>query len=286
MNIDDLFNMDNDLSSSITEQPKGSRDENLYTINLEDAVDGVYKAKVRFLPNPRNAHDCMVSKYTYYLTDVNGENGMVVDDPSSVGEKSPIGITYFKLKNSSNPVDQNLAKEMFNRQDNNFAFVQIVQDQQHPELEGKVLIFKFGAKIKGKLKAEGEDQDDGCNPFNLFAAREFKIEVKKVGGYNNYDSCKFVGAIKPIKIDGKELKKDATGKKLLEKLFADIPSLEDYKYKPWSAEMLEQVNERLATFIGGSKTTNLVEKVMSGDEPEEEATDYTSGASLLDGIDL
>ena len=113
-NLNDIFNLPTNVSEITNDVVKGNRtlDENLYTPSLEDAPDGVYKATLRFLPNINDIKLSTISKYVYFLTDANKENGFFVDDPTTVGEKSPIGTLYWKLYNSSNAVDKELAKNL------------------------------------------------------------------------------------------------------------------------------------------------------------------------------
>ncbi len=268
MNLDDLFSMSSSIEEVSTEPVKRKVDENLYSINLTDAMDGVYKSKIRFIPNFRNVKKSIISKYTYWLTDANEENGIFVDDPSSIGEKSPIGDMYWKLKKSSNPVEQNLS-ELLKRGRKFFSLVQIVEDKQHPELEGKILAFGYGIKIKEKIDSEFKDEDEGGNPFDLFHGRLFRLEVKKVGGFQNYDSCKFVGGATPIAIDGVKMTNSDSDKKKIVKYLQGSPELEEYDFKPWTAELTEQINERLSTYKKGVKM-NLVETAISQEDEEDE----------------
>jgi len=296
MNFDELLSMDDNVSvEDVSTEPVRNKviDPNLYTINLADAKDGVYKARVRFLPNPVDVKKSILAKYTYWLTDANGENGIYVDDPSTIGEKSPIGDLYWKLKKSTNVVDQNLAEEYLNRNRQYFSLVQIIKDEQHPDLVGQVKVFRYGIKVKEKIDAEFTDEDGG-NPFNIMSGREFKIEVKKSGGYQNYDACKFAGSKEPITIDGKKLGKTSADMKRLEALYEDAPSLDDYNFKPWSAELTEQVYERLRTFgktggaIGGTKHNapkSAVEAAMAQEkEPEVDVDEDDGGGRDEDEI--
>lgn len=291
MNFDELFNMEEVSIEDVSTEPVRNRviDENLYTINLADAADGVYKARVRFLPNPADIKKSIIAKYNYWLTDSNGDNGISVDDPTTIGEKSPINELYWKLKKSPNVVDQNIADEFLKRNRYFFSLVQIIKDDQHPELVGQVKVFRYGIKIKEKIDQEFNDEDGG-NPFNIMSGREFKLEVKKVGGYQNYDACKFAGSKQPVSIKGKPLTKTPADKKRLESLYENAPDLDNYTFKPWSAELTEQVNERLRTFgkngkaVGTSTAApkSAVEAAMK--QEEEEDVDKMMEDNDVDGI--
>ena len=303
LNLDDLFNMSGSIENFSTEPVKKKVDENMYSINLADAADGVYRAKVRFLPNIRNMKKSVISKYHYWLTDANGENGIFVDDPSTIGEKSPIGDLFWKLKKSSNPIDVNLSDKL-KRGRKFFSLVQIVEDNQHKEYEGKIMVFGYGIKIKEKIDAEFDDVDEGGNPFDLFNGRIFRLEVKKVGGFQNYDSCRFIGGSSPIIVDGMRMTSSKEDKEKIIEYLKTSPDLNEYDFKPWTAELKEQVEERLKTYRSDSRSSmpsapaapkknTIVEKAITQETYEEEEVDEQSPKSdsfsdddFLAGIDL
>lgn len=287
MNVDELFNMSGSIEDITTEPAKRKIDENLYFINLADAKDSIYRSKVRFLPNFRNVKKSRISKYTYWLTDASGENGISVDDPTSIGEKSPIGDMYWKLKNSVNPVEKNLSEKL-KRNRKFYSLVQIIEDVQHPELEGKIMVFGYGIKINDKIEAEFKDLDEGGNPFDLMTGRVFRIESKKVGGYQNYDSCRFVSAGVPIEINGKRMTNSEADKKKIIAYLEDSPELENYEFKPWDASTLDAVNERLKTYKNGSNRSAIVERAITQEEDDEPVYEKSSDEDddFLDGIDL
>jgi len=303
LNLDDLFNMSGSIENFSTEPVKKKVDENMYSINLADAADGVYRSKVRFLPNINNMKKSVISKYHYWLTDANGENGIFVDDPSTIGEKSPIGDLFWKLKKSSNPIDVNLSDKL-KRNRKFFSLVQIVEDNQHKEYEGKIMVFGYGIKIKEKLDAEFDDVDEGGNPFDLFNGRIFRLEVKKVGGFQNYDSCRFIGGSAPIIVDGMRMTSTKEDKQKIIEYLKTSPDLNEYEFKPWSAELREQVDERLKTYKNNGnsfvqnassapKKNTIVEKAISQNDYEEEEleekpskSDSFSDDDFLAGIDL
>lgn len=303
LNLDDLFNMSGSIENFSTEPVKKKIDENMYSINLADAADGVYRSKVRFLPNINNMKKSVISKYHYWLTDANGENGIFVDDPSTIGEKSPIGDLFWKLKKSSNPIDVNLSDKL-KRGRKFFSLVQIVEDNQHKEYEGKIMVFGYGIKIKEKLDAEFDDVDEGGNPFDLFNGRIFRLEVKKVGGFQNYDSCRFIGGSAPIIVDGMRMTSTKEDKQKIIEYLKTSPDLNEYEFKPWGAELREQVDERLRTYkndgnsfvqsaSSAPKKNTIIEKAISQNDYEDEEleekpskSDSFSDDDFLAGIDL
>jgi hypothetical protein len=69
-----------------------------------------------------------------------------------------------------------------------------VQDKANPHNEGGVFLYKFGKKIFDKImesmQPEFEDETP-INPFDFWQGANFKLKLKKVAGYWNYDSSEF-----------------------------------------------------------------------------------------------
>ena len=70
----------------------------------------------------------------------------------------------------------------------------LVKDKANPQNEGKVFLYKFGKKIFDKImeamQPEFEDETP-INPFDFWQGANFKLKLKKVAGYWNYDSSEF-----------------------------------------------------------------------------------------------
>ena len=69
-----------------------------------------------------------------------------------------------------------------------------MKDSANPENEGKTFLYKFGKKIFDKITAamqpEFEDEDP-INPFDFWQGANFKLKIKNVAGFWNYDSSEF-----------------------------------------------------------------------------------------------
>ena len=78
-----------------------------------------------------------------------------------------------------------------------YSNIYVVRDPLHPENEGQVFLFKFGKKIYdkiiGAMQPEFEDESP-INPFDFWQGADFKLKIKKVAGYWNYDSSEFASA--------------------------------------------------------------------------------------------
>ena len=70
----------------------------------------------------------------------------------------------------------------------------VLKDPANPSNEGKVMIYQFGQKIFDKLTAAMQPEfadEEAINPFDLIEGANFRIKIKMVSGYWNYDSSEF-----------------------------------------------------------------------------------------------
>ncbi len=255
----DIFNLDAEAFVTPTAKQGGGKDLEFYKPYPEDGKDGVYKSLIRFVPNPANPAKSKIHKYYVYLNDPVSGNAFSVDCPSTVGKRSILKDLFWKLKNSHSAADQELAKK-FSRKEDYYSLVQIVQDKNKPELEGKVMIFKFGKKLNDMIEAQLQPEyGDPCNPFDLFEGREFAVSVRKVGEWNNYDLCSFIGEKTPIKIAGKPMKKNQEDMNaILEYLNEGPKNLTSFDYKDWDDEMTDKVMSVIKNTVPEARIINEI----------------------------
>jgi hypothetical protein len=125
---------------------------------------------------------------------------------TTLGEKDPVSEYNSQLWNSG--IEAN--KELVRKQKRRLSFVSnilVVKDPAHPENEGKVMLFKYGKKIWDKIELamnpEFEDEQK-INPFDMWEGANFKLKIRKVEGYRNYDKSEFEAAA-PISEDDDQL---------------------------------------------------------------------------------
>ena len=266
----DIFNLDAEAFVTKTAQQGGGKDLEFYKPYPEDGKDGVYKSLIRFVPNPANPAKSKIHKYYVYLNDPVSGNSFSVDCPSTVGKKSILKDLFWKLKNSHSAADQELSKK-FSRKEDYYSLVQIVQDKNKPELEGKVMIFKFGKKLNDLIEAQLQPEyGDACNPYDLFEGREFAVHVRKVGEWNNYDLCSFVGERTPIKVNGKPMKKSKEDMDaILEYLNEGPKNLTSFDYKDWDDETNEKVMSVIKNTVPEARVVN---EILSGVSTSSKST--------------
>ena len=281
----DIFNLD--AESLVTPVKKeGSKDLEFYKPYPEDGKDGVYKSLIRFIPTASEPTKSKIHKYYVYLQDPSTGNGFSVDCPSTVGKKSVLKDIFWKLKNSHSAADQELAKS-FSRKEDYYSLIQIVQDKNRPETEGKIMIFKFGKKLNDMIEAQIKPEYGApANPFDLFEGKLFSVHARKVGEWNNYDLCSFVGEKCPIEVEGKKMEKNQEDMDaIVEYLKTGPQNLASFDYKDWDNETTEKVMSIIRNTVPDGR---LVNEIISGAglstnvssaEPTTKSNDFFNEAS-------
>lgn len=278
----DIFNLDVDNFVTKTKTTE-SKESEFYKPYPESGKDGVYKSLIRFLPNVADPSKSKIHKYYVYLTDPASGDSFSVDCPSTVGKKSILKDIFWKLKNSHSAADQELAKS-FSRKEDYYSLVQIVQDKNNPELEGKIMIFKFGKKLNDMLEAQLKPEyGEPCNPFDLFSGKLFSVHSRKVGEWNNYDLCSFVGDKCAVEIDGRKMEKTPGDMKTItDYLEAGPKNLTSFDYKDWDDALTERVMGVIKNTVPDGRLVNEIMSGVNTTTPSKPAQSSSSSSSLYE----
>ena len=182
---------------------KGSGgDDRLWKPSVDKAGNGY--AVIRFLPAHTN---CELPWNQVWSHAFQGPGGWYIENSlTTVGKDDPVGELNRSLWNSGNESDKEIARKQ-KRKLSYYANVYVVKDASNPDNEGKVFLYKFGKKIFDKITAsmqpEFEDEEP-INPFDFWKGANFKLKIKQVAGYWNYDSSEF-GRVEPLLEDDTEL---------------------------------------------------------------------------------
>lgn len=245
------------------EKKSGSMER--YRPDAKSGKDNVYKSVIRFIPwwkEPKAKS--IMQKWTCWLVDPASSDGKYVDCPSSIGQKSLIQDVYWKLKKSDSMAEQKLA-DHFSRRQTFASLVQIVKDDNKPELVGKIMVFQYGIKIYNKIMAEIKPEFGKPHiPFDLFEGKPFFVNIRLVAGFNNYDECKFLDEKLPLAVDGKAVEKTQEGVvSIVDYLKLNSPDLEKYGYQPWTDDTSEFVNTVIKNIIPKGKLVEGLTKANS-----------------------
>ena len=257
-NINDIFNLSNDMFVT-PPAASGQKDLDFYKPYAENGKDGVYKSLIRFVPNPIEPAKSKIHKYYVYLKDPVSGDSFSVDCPSTVGKKSVLKDLFWKLKQSHSAADQELSKS-FSRKEDFYSLIQVVKDPNKPELEGKIMLWKFGKKVNDMVESQLKPEyGDACNPYDLFEGRLFAVHVRKVGDWNNYDMCQFIGEKGPIEVSGRKMEKTQTDmEQIVEYLKTGPQNLVSFDYKDWDDEMTDKVMTVIRNTVPDGRLINEV----------------------------
>ena len=172
-----------------TSTTRGGADERLWKPELDKSGNGY--AVIRFLPAPDGEDLPWAKVYSHAFQ---GPGGWYIENSlTTMGGKDPVSEYNRDLWNSGNDADKDVVRRQ-KRKLSYYANIYVVKDPVNPHNEGGVFLFKFGKKIFDKLTAamqpEFEDETP-INPFDFWQGANFKLKIRKVDGYWNYDKSEF-----------------------------------------------------------------------------------------------
>ena len=172
-----------------TSTTRGGADERLWKPELDKTGNGY--AVVRFLPAPDGEDLPWAKVYSHAFQ---GPGGWYIENSlTTIGGKDPVSEYNRELWNSGNDSDKDVVRRQ-KRKLSYYSNIYVVKDPVNPHNEGGVFLFKFGKKIFDKLTAamqpEFEDETP-INPFDFWQGANFKLKIRKVDGYWNYDKSEF-----------------------------------------------------------------------------------------------
>ena len=256
-----------------TNTTRGGADERLWKPELDKSGNGY--AVIRFLPAPDGEDLPWAKVYSHAFQ---GPGGWYIENSlTTLGGKDPVSEYNRDLWNSGNEGDKDVVRRQ-KRKLSYYANIYVVKDPVNPHNEGGVFLFKFGKKIFDKLTAamqpEFEDETP-INPFDFWQGANFKLKIRKVDGYWNYDKSEF-DAPSPLLDDD-----DA-----LEGLWKKEFSLADFTAQS-NFKSYEDLERRLKSVLGQKQAQRprLDEEVVQEDDPTPVAAAAVASAPDADEDD-
>ena len=177
-----------ELEKSSTEQKSGA-DERLWKPELDASGNGY--AVLRFLPAPDGETVPWAKLYSHGFQ---GPGGWFIENSLTTrGDKDPVSEYNSVLWNNGTEDGKEQARKQ-KRKLSYYSNIYVLRDPKNPENEGKVFLYRYGKKIFDKIMGamQPEFQDETpVNPFDLWEGANFKLKIKTVAGYWNYDSAEF-----------------------------------------------------------------------------------------------
>jgi hypothetical protein len=176
----------------ISDRNKSFSNDNdkLWRPQLDKSSNGY--AVLRFLPAPEGEDLPWQRVFDHGFKGPSGK-WYIENSLTTLGQKDPLGEVNSALWNSGVESDKEIARKQ-KRRLNYYSNVYIESDPQNPENEGKVFLFRYGKKIFDKLSEAMQpefDDETPLNPFDLWKGASFKLKIRQVEGYWNYDKSSF-----------------------------------------------------------------------------------------------
>ena len=217
-NLDKLSKAIEQLNSS---SESADNKDNYWRPEVDKAGNGM--ATIRFLPASAADGEDALPWVKVFSHGFQGPGGWLIDNClTTKGQQCPICEHNSTLWNSGIEANKEVVRKQ-KRKLNYVANVYIVSDPKHPENEGQVKLFKFGKKIFDKITEAMNPQfedEEAINPFDLWKGANFKLKIRKVDGYQNYDKSEFESA-SPLSSDDDELEKIWKSEFALSELISD-----------------------------------------------------------------
>jgi hypothetical protein len=231
------------------------------------SADKTASAIIRFLPNAAPGDTVNVPWVRLKSYGFKGPNGAwyIENSPTTIGLKDPVAEFNTREWNTNNPVVQDQVRKR-SQQVKFIANILVLRDPEKPENEGKVFLFKFPKKIFEKISEIASPDpklgEEGRNVFDLTAGSDFKLQVRYLNNFVNYDKSSF-GA--PSALFGGDDTK-------LEAVYNQLHRLDEF-IDPKNFKSYDELRERLNKVLGlDGETAATPRKQSGGAEPTSRVT--------------
>ena len=221
---------------------KSYTDETMWKPELDKTGNGY--AVVRFLPTPDGEEMPWVS---YFDHGFQGPGGWYIEKSlTTLNKQDPVSEYNSTLWNTGIEANKEIARKQ-KRRLHYVSNVYVVSDPKNPDNEGKVFKYRYGKKIFEALKeaiSPAFEDEKAINPFDLRdEGANFKIKIRKVDGYWNYDKSEF-DSVAPLFDDEAKLNQ----------VFGQVHSLSDV-IAPSEFKTYEELKEKLERVLGSASTS-------------------------------
>jgi len=182
-----------------------TKEDNFWKPEVDKAGNGY--AVIRFLPQPSVDGDDALPWAKVFNHGFQGPGGWYIENSlTTLGQKDPVSEYNSQLWNSGIEANKEVARKQ-KRRLSYIANIYVVEDPKNTQNEGKVFLYKFGKKIFDKITEAMNpafEDEKAVNPFDLWVGANFKLKIRKVEGYQNYDKSEFESP-SPLLSDDEEL---------------------------------------------------------------------------------
>ena len=184
-------------------ETKSYVDDRIWKPTVDKAGNGY--AVIRFLPGTEEN----LPFVRYWDHGFKGPTGLwyIENSLTSIGQTDPVGELNSKLWNTGLDSDKEKARTQ-KRRLHYVTNIYVVSDPSAPQNEGKVFLYKFGKKIFDKiydLMNPDFADETPVDPFDFWEGADFKLKIRNVEGYRNYDKSEFASPAALLNADEAKL---------------------------------------------------------------------------------
>ncbi len=184
-------------------ETKSYVDDRVWKPTVDKAGNGY--AVIRFLPGAEDS----LPFVRYWDHGFKGPTGQwyIENSLTSISQPDPVGELNSRLWNSGIESDKDRARTQ-KRRLHYVTNIYVVSDPSAPQNEGKVFLYKFGKKIFDKIFDQMNPafaDETPIDPFDMWEGADFKLKIRNVEGYRNYDKSEFGSAAALLNADEAQL---------------------------------------------------------------------------------
>jgi len=253
------------VKESAPQDKKSYNDERLWKPTM-DKTDNGY-AVIRFLPTPEGEEIPWVKVWNHAFQGPTGQ-WYIENSLTTLGQNDPVSELNTRFWNSGIESDKEIARKQ-KRKLQYFSNIYVITDSANPENEGKVFLYRFGKKIFDKVMEAMQpafEDETPINPFDLWSGANFKLKLRKVDGYWNYDKSEFES---PSALNDDDDK--------IEEIYGKVYSLAEFS-SPSNFKSYDELKTRLDMVLSGTVAAATVADVMES-EPTANVTVNTKPVS-------
>ena len=172
------------------QEKKSYQDDRLWKPVMDKTGNGY--AVIRFLPAVEGEDMPWAKVWNHAFQGPTGQ-WYIENSLTTLGQNDPVSEMNSAYWNSGVESDKEIARRQ-KRKLQYFANIYVVQDPANPQNEGKVMLYRFGKKIFDKCMEAMQPafkDETPVNPFDFWEGANFKLKIRKVDGYWNYDKSEF-----------------------------------------------------------------------------------------------
>jgi len=216
---------------------KSFKDDRLWKPEVDKSGNGY--AVIRFLPGAEGDDNPWIQYWDHGFQGPTGR-WYIERSLTSIGQDDPLSEMNSKLWNSGRDEDKDTVRKR-KRRLHYVSNIMVVDNPSNPADNGKTFLYVYGKKIFDKILDAMQPQfadEEPINPFDFWEGADFKLKIRKVEGFRNYDKSEFDAATAVSDDDAK-----------LEKIYGDLHSLAEYN-SPDNYKSYAELKAKLVQVLG------------------------------------